>query len=422
MADSSGKAIFFAELDDDYQEFRSLSDEDLIRRTFCYYLLAPSLIVHPAYIWQSRMAHRLLNGPAGDLLTPPFANLELGNYASINDYMTRRIERLHSVAQPTSELRQYESHGESLFEEAKSLDRRFNSTTSRPISVTLRDRRFRDLLYGDLGATDLDQLSLGAQLGALSETPPEGLGREFAEKMQRFVRTAQLVSVDTFRARLYNAGFRELEGDRELRRRLLALYYQTYADGQTVIPATSKLLFGQVVNPYDSDVFWSTMVKMFGERCRALMTDTPEIVSALRNIRESEEWPYFVSMYFDTLSTVDETLWSQPEEVIKAFDKHLPPRTPMFILKRLWQKRKIDLSAAAFGALALSSPTFSSMPEVFAGSAGAVSVGIGAFGILRNVKKLVGEYKDKELSRVKSAVKEQVERVLREIRSKGDGD
>jgi hypothetical protein len=424
MIANSGKAIFFAELDDDYQEFRRLSEPELLQRTFCYYLLAPNLIIHPAYVWQSGMAHRLLNGPAGELLTPPFASLELGNYESINDYMTRRIERLHRAPQPTSELRQYEAHGENLFEEAKTLDRRFDSTTSRPVSVNLRDKRFRDLLYGDLGATDLDQLSLGTQFGAFRDDPPEGLGREFTERIQRFVRTSGLVSVDTFRARLYNAGFRELEESKALRRRLLALYYQTYADERTVIPATSKLLFGQVVNPYDSDVFWNVMIRMFGNGCRALIAgDSSEVVSALQHIRESDDWASFVSMYFDTMSTIDETLWSQPDEVIKAFDQHRPVRSPMFILKSLWQKRKIDLSVAAFGAVALSSATtFSSAPELITGSAGFLSAGIGAFGLLRSVRAFVGEYKGKELVRVKAAVKQQVERALGDIRRKKSFD
>jgi hypothetical protein len=424
MMDSSGKAIFFAELDDDYQDFRKLTEYELLQRTYCYYLLAPSIIIHPAYIWQSTIAHRLLSGPVGGLLRPPFANLELGNYESINDYMTRRIERLAKAANPTREFRQYESHGQSLFDEAKTLDARFESAVSRPVSVTLRDKRFRNLLYGDLGATDLDRLSLGTLLGAFREEPLDGVpGRDFTERMQRFVRTANLVSVDTFRARIYNTGYSELEESNNLRRRLLALYYQTYADERTVIPATSKLLFGQVVNIYDSDVFWNVMNRMFGSGCHALMkNDSEEVVSALRAIRESPDWSSFVAMYFDTLSTIDEALWAQPLEVIKAFDKHRPQRSQMFILKRLWQRKKIDLSAAAFGAVALSSATsFSSVPEWTAGTAGITSVGFGAFGVIRSVANFVKEYKEQEVVRIKDAVRQRVERALSDIRRKGAG-
>lgn len=420
MKDISGKGIFFAELDDDFQDIQGLTEPELWRRAACYFLLAPVLIVHPAYIWQSRMTHDLVRGPAADLLTPPFAQLELGNHEDIRDYMTQRMEALRKPSSGTRELRQYESHGPRLVEEAQLLDRKFREAFSRPVSSDWRDRKFRDLLYADLGATDLDRVSLATQLGAFRLNPQDAeRGREFAERMQRFVRTSGLVSMDTFRNRIITYGFNDLESSPDLRRRLLALYYETYTDERTIIPATSKLLFGQVVNPYDTDVFWRIICNIFGSTCVNLtQLDKPEIVKALREIKASADWPNFASIYFSTLQTVDETLWDQPDKVIRAFDRHKPERSSLFILKRLWQRRKLDLSAAAFGAVALSTAaSFASGEAVAAAVAGFASTGFGAVSLLRGVRKFVAEYAKSDIVRVKETIRREVTRALKDIRS-----
>ncbi|MGD0373179.1 MAG: hypothetical protein ABSB01_01140 [Streptosporangiaceae bacterium] len=424
MQDVSGKGIFLAELDDDYQELRNLSAQELHARMVCYFLLAPSLIIHPAYIWQSSMAHNLITSEVGDLLRPPFAQLELGNYGDSRDYMARRIERLRRPSKGTRELRQYESHGDQLFEEAKWLDDRFEAAFSRPVSASWRDKKFRDLLYADLGATDLDRVSLGWQLGAFRiNVNDTSSGRELAERMQRFVRTAGLVSIDTFIERLVTYGFNELAASEELRRRLLALYYETYTDERTIIPATSKLLFGQVVNPYDSEVFWKIIARLFGPTCSTLASSRdPELINAIRHIKESSDWPTFVAMYFDTLQTVDETMWAQPDQVIRTFDSIKPERSSMFILKKLWQRRRIELSSAAFGAIALSAATsFSTVGEIGASVAGVAGSGFGAVALIRAVRAFMGEYRSADLVRVKATVRQQVDRALSDIRKRDAG-
>lgn len=419
MDSMSGKGIFLAELDDDFQAQQNLAWPELLERTACYFLLAPSLIVHPAYIWQSKMTHDLVYGPTSKLLTPPFAQLELGNHDDSVDYMGERFEKLRRPSNQTHELRQYEAYGERLFEEARVIDARFHAAFSRPVSSAWRDSKFRDLLYADLSATDLDRISLATQFGAFRLNPREAeRGRDFADTMKRFVRTATLVSVDTFRTKIITCGFNELEGHDDLRRRLLALYYETYTDQRTIIPATSRLLFGQVVNPYDAHVFWRILTRMFGDSCRVLAhPETEEMVRALRVIKESEEWPSFVSMYFSTLEMVDETLWDQPDRVIRAFDQHRPERSSQFILKRLWQRRKLDLSAAAFGAVALSTATsFASADAVMAATAGAAGSVFGTASLLRAVRNFMSDYRRSDLVRVKSTIVREVKRALEDIK------
>jgi hypothetical protein len=265
---------------------------------------------------------------------------------------------------------------------------------------------------------------LGWQLGAFRiNTSDAGNGRELAERMQRFVRTAGLVSIDTFIARLITYGFNELAASHELRRRLLALYYETYTDERTVIPATSKLLFGQVVNPYDSEVFWKVIARLFGPNCTALASSQDsEVINAIRNIKESSDWPAFVAMYFDTLQTVDDTLWAQPDQVIRTFDSIKPERSSMFILKKLWQRRRIELSSAAFGAIALSAATsFNTVGEIGASVAGIAGSGFGAVTLLKAIRAFMGEYRSVDIVRVKGTVKEHVDRALSDIRKRDAG-
>src|ERR1700689_2193072 len=174
------KGIFFAELDDDFQNLQRLSEEQLLKRATCYFLLAPSLIVHPAYTWRSPMTHRLVHNTAAQLIRPPFAQLELGKHSNIHEYMGTRIDKLRKPRLPTRELREYEYYEPDLYDEATALDVRFQTALSRDVmSANLRDERFRKLLKEDLDRTvDFDRISLAAQLGPYYADSAEVAKRE----------------------------------------------------------------------------------------------------------------------------------------------------------------------------------------------------------------------------------------------------
>lgn len=414
------KGVFFAELDDDFQQLQGLSEAELLKRTTCYFLLAPSLIVHPAYVWQSSMTHSLIHNTAVELIRPPVAQLELGQHNNIAEYMGTRIDKLITPRNPTRELREYERHGQRLRVEALNLDGRFKTAQSRDImSASLRDKRFRKLLKEDLDRTsDFDQVSLASRLKPYNIAPREADGRQgLLDVILNFVDEADLVSVDTFLRRIYDEGFPELEADRDLRTRLLAIYYETYADEQTIIPATSKLLPGQVVNKYDADVFWGVMVRLFGTNCR-LLTDTsdPAAAAAIRGIHESADWRNFRAIYFDTLATIDETLWEMPQQVVDRFTVNIPPKTRMFVLKKLWQNRKRDLSVIAFGAIGSSTTAFQTLPGDVASAAGITALGLGAAGIVMNIRAFIDNYRRQPMARIRETVKHHVERAVADMR------
>lgn len=414
------KGIFFAELDDDFQVLQGLSEAELLKRATCYFLLAPSTIVHPAYIWQSPMTHRLVHHTAAELVRPPFAQLELGKHSNISEYMGTRIEKLTRPSYPTRELREYELHGDRLRDEALSLDKKFKTALSRDVmSSNLRDKRFRQLLKEDLDRTrDFDQISLASRLRPykLISHGSEG-NQDLLQIMLDFVASADLVSVDTFLRRIYDEGFPALEADRDLRTRLLGLYYETYADEQTIIPATSKLLPGQVVNKYDADVFWGVMVRLFGTDCRLLADPSdPASAVAIRGIHDSADWPNFVALYFDTLATVDQALWEVPQQVIDRFAINVvPPKTRIFVLKKLWQSRKRDLAGIAFGAIASSTAAFQTVPTTVASAAGLAALGVGSTGMLLNIRRFLDSYRRQSLVRIHETIRHHVERAVADM-------
>jgi len=165
-----GKAVFLGELDDDFQQLHGLDDPALSRRLVCYYLLAPHIVLHPAYIWQSPLTHHLVFGQMKELLRPPFTRVELGRYPSVNDYMDQRVSKVRRPNDPTRELRAYESHGDNLLEEARNLTIRFDVTRLHEVEATLRDQRFRGLVIGDVGATDFNEQTLGARFVAFARS------------------------------------------------------------------------------------------------------------------------------------------------------------------------------------------------------------------------------------------------------------
>src|SRR6266702_4744338 len=207
--DLMGDAVFFAELDDDYQEATALTSTQLLSRLTCYFLIAPRIVIHPAYVWQSRDSHSLIAKAGKELLRPPFTELELGAYDSVEDYMAQRLTQLRQPSTVTRELRSYESHGDRLYDEARDLTVRFDAAARRQVSFHRRDKHFRDLLYSDLDRASFDNTTL-AQILKTFEVSAGGTMTEtwLGEALKEFVwDRGELISVDTFLKEIDNRGF-----------------------------------------------------------------------------------------------------------------------------------------------------------------------------------------------------------------------
>lgn len=413
----AGRAVFFSELDDDYQKEVDLKPDALLSRLVCYYLLAPRVILHPAYIWQSKETHTLVNTAGRELFRPPFTELELGLHQTIEEYMAERIRQLSIPGGATPELRSYESFGPELEREARDLSIRFDTSRRRQVSTYSRDQEFRRLLDTDLRVQAPEGGSLGALLTTVAIAGDRIVQTDLGDKLQDFVARSQLVSVDTILQQLQAEGYDDLAHSTAVRRRLLSLYYETYCDADIVIPGTKKLRLGSIINPYDTEIFWMAMVEAFGDEFQLLAEPrTKERLLALRELRESHDWEYFKESYLKAIEDAEEAIRSQPDEVLARIRQLHPGRSRQFIWRKLWLEHKTSVSTFMFGML-------SSIPGAFLVT-NPVSLGIEAFavagtavtgrGLVKRIRLLNCEFQNLGPVRVRETVRQHVNRVLRE--------
>lgn len=417
--DIAGRAVFFAELDDDYQEITNLSQADLLSRLTCYYLIAPRIILHPAYVWQSEESYRLVTKAGHELLRPPFTELELGAYDSIEAYMRQRLEQLERPNVVTRELRSYWSYGDDLYTQARNLSVRFSDAPRRKVPSNQRDRKFRRLIHEDLDTARVDRQTLGQILqtltvgarGRLSETP-------LGEKLKYFVATgADLVSVDTFLKELGDRGFPETVESVELRRQLLSLYYETYCDPDIMIPGTRKLLVGSTVNPYDADVFWAAMGALFGKEFVQLSrTDNAAALLALRDIKETGDWQAFTSVYFDSFMALDLAVMKQPDSVVESLRTLHPGGSRSFVLRQLWESKKMVLAGAVLGALGIPGFTLETLAGAGITAAGAAGVTASTAAVVGEAKRFVERYKSQDIVKTQETIQFYVDRAISTMR------
>lgn len=418
MTNIRGESVFFAELDDDYQELTQLDDRGLLSKLTCYYLIAPRIILHPAYIWQSGSTHSMLHRAGRELLRPPFTELELGLHENVESYMAERIEQLRRPRQRTRELVSYEKHGSDLLLQAREMSIRFGDARRREVAAHRRDRHFRDILYGDLSELSLDATSLAEHLRTVAISPEGSLEETtLGEALKDFVYSrGELVSVDTFLKEIRDEGAPELASDVAVRKRLLALYYRTYCDRDTMIPGTRKLVPGSVVNPYDAEVFWAAMSAIFGDGfVRLSQSDDDASLRALREIRETADWERFVFAYFQTMESVDRAVRDQPDAVVSKLQTLHPGTTRTYVLKHLWDQKKLVISGAAFSSLGALGFTLSTPAGITATSAGALGLAVSGKSLRDEIRRFTDIYRSLDMVKVRETVRVHVDRAVREL-------
>lgn len=411
-----GRTVFLSELDDDFQDVVGLTQRALARRIVCYYLLAPHVVLHPAYVWQSDKSHDMVHRIGKEILRPPFTRLELGLHPSIQDYMGERIRQLRVPGYSTRELRSYESYSD-LDREAKDLSVRFDTAEKQKVSTYDRDAEFKRRLSVDAGNLSSDGDTLGELLGTVR------LGRDgveattFGDALQRFVAKSELVSVDSVLREIADRGKPELAASPLVQKRILGLYYGTYTDEGIVIPGTNKLAIGSVIDPYDSDLFWQAASDLFGSSFLALSDPSQGGVGvALRGLREDSYWVEFVASYLNIIATADDAIQRQPEEVLARLRSLNPGRSRNYILQRLWYEHKWPLASLMFGLI--TAPAATGALIVGSGSAqtlgAATLAGVAVAGrdIRSKVRYLASQFQEIDGVRLRNRVHEHVTSVL----------
>jgi len=306
----AGSLVFLPEADDDYQKMATADAAWLLERVCCYLLLADRIVVHPAYLWQSNLTNNLFFRDLCGLLSGQNVAMLLGEWNTTEDYIKARMDRLNprTLQQTVPEYLQYKRWGETLIDQARLVDHVFPAQGQ--VFVTGRDPKFRALLDRDL-APNIDPQSTRAQLSRHIRMHKLALDFETeTTKLQEFVRSSRVVSVDTFSLRLAKAGFLELCYSQPFRKRLLNLYYHANLDERIRAPGL-RVIGDPVVDAFDAEVFWAAFDRLFGNSARTglLSADSPAAMTVVMRLAESQEWREFRVVYFTVLDELEQALW-----------------------------------------------------------------------------------------------------------------
>lgn len=403
------RLLLLCEADDDLQDVLALDTRGLLRRIYCYYLLSDSLILHPAYVWQSKTTNELVFGPLSQLLVPPNARMLLGDSGTVTEYIADRIDRLEpqKLNLDTNEYRQYERWGRELKEGALKLDRIFSG--GKVISLReSRDKKFRRLLANDI-SVNIDPNSLYTQIFGYIKTQALHIEIEnVVQRLKEFVKSFFLVSMETFTNYVdTGVGLRGLALSLSFRKRILNLYYHANIDDE-IFASGLQVLADRIIDPFDPDVFWAVFSKLFGkEAAKVLSTGTePTLIRALLEIRNNETWLRYQSIYFTILEQIEESLW-QNVNLITHKIRSEAGYSGTLVLRRIWDRHKLSLAGTVFGGLSILGGSPILLPF------GVVSVSISLYQLLRDIlPSFLYNYYNSYLTRLRYLVDGEVQKIL----------
>lgn len=402
------RKIFFAELHDEYQSLLRTDETALVRRASCYILLADGIILHPAYLWLSQETHRLVFEKLADIFRPPYCEVVLGDAQSIPDYMQERMEKLRrGVPQgSTQEARKYAYWESRLLVEAKRLDTRFPAD-ARTIMRKSRDTKFRDLLAADLDVA-ADPASLINQIAAHSAQENLAVDQqEICERLKGFVKSAELVSLETFGSEVRRIGLPGLTESGTFKARMLTLYYYANVEGGIQVPGLANLMSEAIVNPFDADVFWNVFAKLFGKKPAQYLSASadPTVVKTLQELRDTPVWQEYRRAYFEVLEAVDDNLLTNATDLAKKI-RTATGQDELTVVARLWRERKLEIASTVFGALGVC--TISGPGVVL----GALSMTFSAWRLPGAIRRFNDQYRQHDLTQLQSLIRNAVTSIV----------
>ena len=407
------RLVYVIEADDDYP--RGPRDELpwLVRRLHCYALLADGLILHPAYIWQSRTTHDALRVSDTEILQSQITKFPLGDADSIVDYLKERLSKLGKAERTTEEEHQYRRWGSNLLSLAQRIDSGIAPSQVHQLAHS-RDTKFRQLLEADLRSS-VDPASLRSQISTHIQSRYTHLDVDnICEDLIRFVRDAELVSMETFRQRVSVHSLWSLLELPDFGRRLLSVYASANVDETVLIPGLSA--FGDsVVDPYDPDIFWAVFTALFGQDATDVFSSTPnaEVARSIREVRDTEQWQRFLKVYLSVLVQVDYSFRQSLSTVVRSIEGKLGKTSVSAFLKQLWKKHKVEVIGTVFGALALTFGT--PLTTTF----GLASLALGSRQIVATARRFMVAYHTSGYAKVRELVATRVAEVWDRIETSG---
>lgn len=402
------RLVFLSELDDDLQNILKLDTKSLLRRIYCYYLLSDGLILHPAYIWQSKETHEIILNRLNQIFRPPYVRTLLGDWPKISEYMKGRITKLNpkTLKTETIEYLQYKSWGKYLKEEASQLDKIFPGKTSLLLKEN-RDNKFRRLLISDF-SLDQDN-SLYHQLTLFIKTRRLRIDIDNAiQKINQFIRSYHLISTETISNYISTEmGLQEITNHPAFYERILLLYY--YANIDYDMSASGITILGdKTIKYFDANVFWEAFSKIFGEKAAFVLSTQSDRVTvrSIVTIRNDELWIKYQNAYFNVLEMLDESLRNNANIIAKRIKGQLSSPSSI-ILQNIWQKHKLSIVGLVFGALS----NIGGNPVII--TLGGISGSISVLNILREaLPRFINNYYSSGIVKVKNLINTEVKKVF----------
>lgn len=405
------RGVFLAALDDDYQAATRIKRLELLSQVRCYSLLAPSILIHPAYVFQSNLSFSFVTQGMSNLLDPSLVQIALGSSESSQSYMAERISSLNSTStgRQTGELEQYTRWGSELNVTAKQLDEALPSERQVKFGKS-RDRMFRDGLLGDLSKNPVRGASL-REIALAYFTQREGFGLRSGERcvriLKEFVENAPLVSIDALLVELRKRKYAPLADHPAFTRRLLVLYYQANVDDGYIVGGISALdPTIPVIHPYDDTLFWAVLERVFGASARHVLAldSSPGVERFILDLRTTDLWLGFVERYTRLQRFANSVIQEAGSEVAAAIEDDYG-YTELKLMPRVWRSKKADLSVAIAG-VGTSAATLSIEPVAIAAMIAAVA---GAGLTLYPLRKFRRELSINDLHRLKGLVKSSID-------------
>ncbi len=413
MAERISDRIFWAEADDDALriENRHAARSALL----AYLLLRKQVVVHPAYIWQSADAHENIIGGKNQLLRPPNLHLILGDSPDVENYILDRKAKLEREARIRSttdipELHQYARHGDRLISDSAHLDERFTAENAVHGISWSRDDRFRQAVRRDLKKrTFTGETLYGLIFRNRGQYPDYKFDDLIKKLVDRTITKRMLCSVDSLMGLLVNEGLdpRTLGPVFD---RLHILHWESHHGPGLRVPLLSRLLDG-VLDPYDPNVFWTSMEYLIGKDMQRTLLKLPwaDACGIVADLSSHGEWIDFIGTYESIVATVKSDGDEIEEELIHAkIDQAYP--TLFQTLRRDGRPGKFAILSVVCGILGF--------------SAGVTSIGaLGVVGSLGDItKRWVGIIRRYLTDGERHSVKTYIHSSLRRAAKRRSGD
>jgi len=134
---------------------------------------------------------------------------------------------------------------------------------------------------------------------------------------------------------------------------MLDLYVRANIDDRVAVPGITRVTHEFSINPFDHNIFWLFFGRIFGKKNAEALSrsDDPHTVLFLKQLRETESWQEFRSIYFEVIHITDVVLEQNASVFAKKMKKEIG-QVDARVFRRVWLEQKRQLLSVVFGVVA----------------------------------------------------------------------